>query len=56
MKSQLETKAEEKEIKTKFYFNEICYMYDWLEKHPEYKMVKYKFTFQFGYMLWYTEK
>lgn len=38
------------------YFNEICYMYDWLQEHKEYKMVDYKFTFQYGYMLFYTER
>lgn len=38
------------------YFNEIHYMYDWLNNHPEYKMVEYKFTFSYGYMLYYTEK
>lgn len=38
------------------YFNEICYMDDFLDKHPEYKMIKYQFTFQYGYILYYTEK
>lgn len=38
------------------YFSEACYMYDFLAKHPEYKMVNYKFTFQYGYILYYTEK
>ena len=48
--------ADGKEIKVKDCFNEVCYMYDWLEEHPEYKMIDYKFTFQFGYILYYTEK
>ena len=48
--------ADGKEIMVKDCFNEVCYMFDWLEKHPEYKMVDYKFTFQFGYILYYTEK
>lgn len=38
------------------YFSEVCYMYDFLEKHPEYKMVDYKFTFAYGYVLHYMEK
>ena len=45
----------QKEIKTK-YFNEVCYMDDWLNEHPEYKFIKYKFTFSYGYCLYYTEK
>ena len=48
--------ANGKEIKVKYGFNEACYMHDWLDKHPEYKMVDYKFTFQYGYILYYTEK
>lgn len=48
--------ADGKEIMVKYYFAESCDMDDWLEKHPEYKMVNYKFTFQFGYILYYTEK
>ena len=45
-----------KEIMVKYYFTEAYEMDDWLEKHPEYKMVKYKFTFQYGYILYYVEK
>lgn len=45
-----------KEIMVKYYFAEHCDMDDWLDKHPEYKMVDYKFTFQFSYILYYTEK
>ena len=47
--------AQQKEIKTK-YFNEVCYMDDWLNEHPEYKFIKYNFTFAYGYCLYYTEK
>jgi hypothetical protein len=47
--------ADGKEMMVK-YFGEVCYMYDWLEKHPEFQKVKYDFTFQYGYMLYYTEK
>lgn len=47
--------ADGKEIMVE-YFNEVCYMDDWLDEHPEYKMVKYQFTFQYGYILYYTEK
>lgn len=43
------------EVKTK-YFNEIAYMYDFLKEHPELKMVKYNFTFAYGYCLQYVEK
>lgn len=46
------TKAE---YKTK-YFNELCYMYQWLEENPQYKMIDYSFTFSYGYCLKYTEK
>jgi len=45
-----------KEIKVKYYFAEAYEMDDWLKEHPEYKMVKYKFTFQYGYILYYVEK
>ena len=45
-----------KEIMVKYYFAEHCDMDDWLNEHPEYKMVKYKFTFQYGYILYYVEK
>lgn len=38
------------------YFNEALYMYDFLEEHPEYKMIKYSFTFAYGYKLEYVEK
>ena len=48
--------ADGKEIKVKDCFNEVCYMFDWLEEHPEYKMVDYKFTFAYGYILYYTEQ
>ena len=48
--------ADGKEIKVKYGFNEVCYMDDWLNKHPEYKIVDYKFTFAYGYILYYTEK
>lgn len=47
--------ANGKELKVK-YFNEVCYMYDWLDKNPEYEKVDYKFTFQYGYILYYVEK
>lgn len=45
-----------KEIMVKYDFAEIYNMYDWLDKHKEYKMVNYKFTFAYGYILYYTEK
>lgn len=48
-------KANEKQVMVE-YFNEVAYMYDFLEKHPEYKLVDYKFTFAYGYILHYTEK
>lgn len=48
--------ADGKEIMVRHNFAEVCDMYDWLEKHPEYKMVDYKFTFAYGYTLYYTEK
>ena len=44
-----------KEIKTK-YFTEACYMYEWLKENPQYKMLKYNFTFAYGYCLQYTKK
>lgn len=43
-------------MRTKNYFNEVCYMYEWLENHPQYKMIKYTFSFSYGYCLYYTEK
>lgn len=45
-----------KEIMMKYYFAEHTDMDKWLKEHPEYKMVDYKFTFQFGYILYYTAK
>lgn len=45
----------QKEIKTK-YFNEVCYMYKFLEENKQYKIVKYNFTFAYGYCLYYAEK
>lgn len=48
--------ANGKEIKVKYGFNEVCYMDDWLKENPQYKMVDYKFTFAYGYILYYTEK
>lgn len=48
MKSQKEIMVE--------YFGEAYNMYDFLGKHPEYKMVKYSFTFAYGYKLEYVEK
>lgn len=47
---------EGKEIMVKYSFAEHSDMDKWLKEHPEYKMVDYKFTFQFGYILYYTEK
>ena len=44
-----------KEIKKK-YFNEACYMDDWLKDNPQYKFIKYNFTFAYGYCLYYAEK
>lgn len=38
------------------YFGEAYEMYDWLEKNKQYKMVKYEFTFAYGYKLVYEEK
>lgn len=49
MKSQMEN------IMVK-YFGEYADLYDWLNKHPEYKMVKYSFTFAYGYQLQYMKK
>lgn len=48
--------ADGKEIMVKYGFAEYYNMDDWLKEHPEYKMVKYKFTFQYGYILYYAEK
>lgn len=48
--------ADGKEIQVKYYFAEACDMDDWLQEHPQYKMVDYKFTFQYGYILYYAEK
>lgn len=42
-------------ISTK-YFPECSHMYDWLMENKQYKMVKYSFTFAYGYQLFYTEK
>lgn len=47
--------ADGKEIMVK-YFSEVYKMYDWLDEHPEYNKIDYKFTFQYGYILYYTEK
>ena len=38
------------------YFAEAYYMYRFLEENKQYKMVKYTFTFAYGYCLQYTEK
>lgn len=54
-KKIMKAKVKAKEVMYK-YFNEVCYMYDFLDKHPEYKMIKYTFTFAYGYQLQYTEK
>lgn len=51
----MKAKVKMKQVMYK-YFNEACYMYEWLYAHPEYKMVKYNFTFQYGYQLQYVEK
>lgn len=51
----MKVKVREKQVMYK-YFNEYCYLYDWLQEHKEYKMVKYNFTFAYGYQLQYTEK
>lgn len=48
--------ADGKEIVIKYGFPEYSDMYQWLQNHKEYKMVDYKFTFQYGYILYYTEK
>lgn len=45
-----------KEVMVKYGFAEIYKMYDWLDKHPEYEKVDYKFTFAYGYILYYVEK
>ena len=41
------------QTKTK-YFAEAYYMYQWLAENKKYKMVKY--TFAYGYCLYYAEK
>lgn len=38
------------------YFAEAYYMYRFLEENKQYKMVKYTFTFAYGYCLQYAEK
>ena len=38
------------------YFPEYSDMYHWLEKNKQYKMIKYNFTFAYGYCLQYVEK
>ena len=43
------------QTKTK-YFPEAYNMYEWLKENKQYKMVKYNFTFAYGYCLYYTEK
>lgn len=43
------------EIKTK-YFAEAYYMHQWLMENKKYKMIKYNFTFAYGYCLYYAEK
>lgn len=43
------------EIKKK-YFSEAYYMYRYLEENKQYKMLKYDFTFAYGYCLYYMEK
>ena len=48
--------ADRKEIMVKYYFAEHYDMDKWLAENPQYKMVKYKFTFQYGYILYYVEK
>ena len=48
--------ANGKEIMVKYYFAEHCDMDKFLAENPQYKMVDYKFTFQFGYILYYVEK
>ena len=45
----------EDKTKTK-YFAEAYYMYRFLEENKQYKMLKYNFTFAYGYCLYYTEK
>lgn len=46
----------EKNVLVKYGFPEYSDMYQWLQNHREYKMVDYKFTFQYGYILYYTER
>lgn len=48
--------ADGKEVMVKYYFAEHTDMDKFLAENPKYKMVDYKFTFQFGYILYYTEK
>lgn len=45
-----------KEVKTKYGFTEYYNMDNWLKDNPQYRMVNYKFTFAYGYILYYTEK
>lgn len=45
-----------KEIMVKYGFAEHTDMDKWLKEHPQYKMNDYKFTFQYGYILYYVEK
>lgn len=40
----------------KKYFAEAYYMDEWLKENKQYKMVKYNFTFAYGYCLYYQEK
>lgn len=46
----------EKKVMVKYGFAEYADMYNWLAEHPEYKIVDYKFTFAYGYILHYVEK
>lgn len=48
-------KAQEKQVMVE-YFAEAYQMYDWLAENPQYKMAEYKFTFAYGYILYYVEK
>lgn len=45
----------ENKVKTK-YFAEAYYMYQFLEENKKYKMVKYNFSFAYGYCLYFAEK
>lgn len=47
--------ADGKEIMVQ-YFSEGYYMYKFLQENRQYEMVKYNFTFAYGYCLYYTEK